>query len=176
MALYELDGVAVQTPPGGSFWVAPSAILIGKVRLQTDASVWFNVVARGDNELIDIGARSNVQDGSVLHTDMGYPLSIGAGVTIGHMAMLHGCTVGDNSLIGIGATVLNGATIGKNCLVGAHALVTEGKVFEDNALIVGAPARKVRTLSADEVAMLTASADHYVQNWKRYAAGLRPQS
>lgn len=176
MALYELDGVAVQTPPQGAFWIAPSAILVGQVKLRTDASVWFNVVARGDNELIDIGERSNVQDGSVLHTDMGYPLSIGSGVTIGHMAMLHGCTVGGNSLIGIGATVLNGAQIGKNCLVGAHALVTEGKVFEDNALIVGAPARKVRTLEDDEVTMLTASADHYVQNWKRYAAGLRLHS
>ena len=176
MAIYDLDGAAVSLPPDGQYWIAPGAVLIGKVALEKDASVWFNVVARGDNELIRIGARSNVQDGTVLHTDMGYPLSIGEGVTIGHKAMLHGCTVGNNTLIGIGATVLNGARIGNNCLVGAHALVTEGKSFGDNALIVGAPARKVRELSDDDVAMLRASADHYVQNAKRYAAGLRAPS
>ncbi len=173
MAIFELDGMAAKTPPEGQYWVAPNASLIGKIELKTEASVWFNVVARGDNELISIGARSNVQDGSVLHTDMGFPLSIGADVTIGHMAMLHGCTIGNNTLIGIGATVLNGAQIGNNSLVGAHALVTEGKVFADNSLIIGSPAKVVRTLSEDEVAMLSASAAHYVQNWKRYAAGLK---
>ncbi len=173
MTSYSLDGTGVKLPQSGACWIAPGAITIGKVELCEDASLWFNVVARGDNELILVGARSNVQDGSVLHTDMGYPLTIGEGVTIGHKAMLHGCTVGDNSLIGIGATVLNGARIGKNSLVGAHALVTEGKSFPDNSLIVGAPARVIRTLDEEAIAMLTASADHYVQNWKRYAAGLK---
>ncbi|MDQ7018412.1 MAG: gamma carbonic anhydrase family protein [Robiginitomaculum sp.] len=173
MAIFELDGVSAITPPEGQYWVAPNANLIGKVELKSEASVWFNVVARGDNELIRIGARSNVQDGSVMHTDMGFPLTIGEDVTIGHMAMLHGCTIGNTSLIGIGATVLNGARIGNNSLVGAHALVTEGKEFPDNSLIVGTPARVVRTLGDDDVAMLKASADHYVQNWKRYASGLK---
>ncbi len=176
MALFQLDDAAVTTPPEGQYWVAPNAHLIGKVELKPGASVWYNVVARGDNELISIGQNSNVQDGSILHTDMGFTLSIGTGVTIGHMAMLHGCTVGDNSLIGIGATVLNGARIGKNTLVGAHALVTEGKEFPDNSLIVGAPAKVVRSLSDDEIEMLKASAEHYVQNWRRYAAGLKPQT
>jgi len=173
MAIFELDGVSAITPPKGQYWVAPNANLIGKVELKSEASVWFNVVARGDNELIRIGVRSNVQDGSVLHTDMGFPLSIGDDVTIGHMAMLHGCTIGNTTLIGIGATVLNGARIGNNSLVGAHALVTEGKEFPDNSLIVGTPARVVRTLGDDDIAMLKASAEHYVQNWKRYAAGLK---
>ena len=173
MAIFELDGVSAITPPKGQYWVAPGANLIGKVELKPEASVWFNVVARGDNELISIGVRSNVQDGSVLHTDMGFPLTIGDDVTIGHMAMLHGCTIGNTTLIGIGATVLNGARIGNNSLVGAHALVTEGKEFPDNSLIVGTPARVVRTLGDDDIAMLKASAEHYVQNWKRYAAGLK---
>jgi len=173
MAIFELDGVSAITPPEGQYWVAPNANLLGKVELKPEASVWFNVVARGDNELISIGVRSNVQDGSVLHTDMGFPLTIGDDVTIGHMAMLHGCTIGNTTLIGIGATVLNGARIGNNSLVGAHALVTEGKEFPDNSLIVGTPARVVRTLGDDDIAMLKASAEHYVQNWKRYAAGLK---
>lgn len=176
MALFTLENAKVITPADGQYWVAPNASLIGKVELKKAASVWFNVVARGDNELISIGERSNVQDGSVLHTDMGFPLTIGADVTIGHMAMLHGCTIGDNALIGIGATVLNGARIGKNTLVGAHALVTEGKSFPDNVLLVGAPAKVVRALTDDEVLMLTASAEHYVQNAQRYAKGLRPQT
>ncbi|PHS28940.1 MAG: gamma carbonic anhydrase family protein [Robiginitomaculum sp.] len=173
MAIFELDGISAIIPPKGQYWVAPNANLIGKVELKTEASIWFNVVARGDNELISIGERSNVQDGSVLHTDIGFPLSIGDDVTIGHMAMLHGCTIGNTTLIGIGATVLNGARIGKNSLVGAHALVTEGKEFPDNSLIVGTPARVVRTLGDDDIAMLKASAEHYVQNWKRYAASLK---
>ena len=173
MAIYELDGMGAKMPPQGQYWVAPNANLIGKVELKNEASVWFNVVARGDNELISIGERSNVQDGSVMHTDMGFPLTIGDDVTIGHMAMLHGCTIGHTTLIGIGATVLNGARIGNNSLVGAHALVTEGKEFPDNSLIVGTPARVVRTLGDDDIAMLKASAEHYVQNWKRYALGLK---
>lgn len=176
MALFELDGIAAILPPKGQYWLAPNASLIGKVELKADASVWFNVVARGDNELISIGERSNVQDGTVLHTDMGFALSIGSDVTIGHMAMLHGCTIGNQTLVGIGATVLNGARIGNNSLVGAHALVTEGKEFPDNSLIVGTPARVVRTLGEDEIAMLKASAEHYVDNWKRYAAGLKEKT
>ncbi len=173
MAQYKLDGIAPVTPPEGQFWVAPNATLIGRIELKKQASIWYNVVARGDNELISIGENTNVQDGSVLHTDMGFPLTIGADVTIGHMAMLHGCTIGHTSLIGIGATVLNGAKIGNYSLVGAHALVTEGKEFPDGSLIVGSPARVVRTLSEDQIKMLKASAEHYVQNWKRYAAGLQ---
>ncbi len=176
MTIFELDGVSAMTPPDGQYWVAPGANLIGKIELKKEASVWFNVVMRGDNELISVGERSNVQDCSVLHTDMGFPLTIGADVTIGHMAMLHGCTIGNTTLIGIGATVLNGARIGNNSLVGAHALVTEGKEFPDNSLIVGTPARVVRTLGDDDVAMLKASAEHYVQNWKRYASGLKAGS
>lgn len=176
MTIFSLDEAAAKTPPQGEFWIAPNACLIGKIELKHEASVWFNVVARGDNELISIGARSNVQDGSVLHTDMGFPLSIGDDVTIGHMAMLHGCTIGHTSLIGIGATVLNGAKIGNYSLIGAHALVTEGKEFPDHSLIVGAPARVVRTLRDEEIVMLKASAEHYVQNWKRYASGLKEVS
>ena len=130
-------------------------------------------VVRGDNDPITIGRNSNVQDGSVLHTDIGWPLTIGEGVTIGHQVMLHGCTIGDNSLIGIGATVLNGAKIGKNCIVGAHALITEGKAIPDNSLVVGAPGRVIRTLDEDAAVMLRASAEHYVENWKKHATQLR---
>ena len=173
MAIYELDGHSIQTEGEGQYWVAETAVVVGKVKLERDASVWFGAVLRGDNELITIGENSNVQDGSVLHTDMGYPLTIGRNVTIGHMAMLHGCTIGDNSLIGIGATVLNGAKIGRNCIIGAHALVTEGKEIPDNSLVVGAPAKIVRERSADDEAALLASAAHYVANWKRYADGLK---
>lgn len=169
--IHSLDG---QSPEliGGSHFVADNATLIGQVRLQPDASVWFNSVLRGDCEWIEVGAGSNVQDGCVLHTDPGYPLTIGDGVTVGHRVVLHGCTIGNDSLIGIGSTVLNGATIGENCLVGAHALVTEGKSFPDRSMIIGAPARVVRELSDEEVAGIRASASHYVENANRYLAGL----
>ena len=157
---------------GDGHFIAPNATVIGNVRLQPNSSVWFNTVIRGDNELIEVGAGSNVQDGCILHTDPGYPLTIGAGVTVGHRVMLHGCTIGDNSLIGIGSTILNGATIGKNCLVGAHALVTEGKSFPDGSLILGSPAKVVRELTDEEIAGMKVSASHYVENAARFATSL----
>lgn len=172
MPLYALDGVAPQLPPENRFWIAPDAQVIGRVRLGTDASIWFGVVARGDNEEIFVGAGSNVQDGAVLHSDPGFALTIGAGCTIGHRAILHGCTIGENSLIGMGATLLNGARIGRNCLVGANALVTEGKEFPDHSLIVGSPAKVLRTLDEAAVLGLRESAEHYVANWRRFAKGL----
>lgn len=170
MSLYALD----ETRPDlhESVWVAPNASVIGDVRAAMDASIWFGVVIRCDNEPITIGERTNIQDNSVLHSDPGYPLKIGADVTIGHKAMLHGCTIGDNSLIGIGATVLNGAKIGKNCLVGAHALITEGKEYPDNSMILGSPARIAKTLGDAHVAQLKMSALHYVQNAARFREGL----
>lgn len=173
MALYALGDSEPQTPAEGEYWVAPDARVMGRVVLHRDASVWYGAVVRGDNDPIVIGEASNIQDLSVLHTDEGVPLTIGKGVTVGHRAMLHGCTVGDYSLIGIGATVLNGAKIGKNCIVGAHALITEGKEIPDSSLVVGAPARVIRTLDEDAAAMLKASADHYVENWKRHRTQLR---
>jgi carbonic anhydrase/acetyltransferase-like protein (isoleucine patch superfamily) len=172
MTLYALDGVRPELPPENRFWIAPDAQVIGRVRLGVDASVWFGVVLRGDNEEIFIGPGSNVQDNSVLHTDPGFPLLIGENCTIGHRAVLHGCVIGDNSLIGMGATILNGAKIGRNCLVGANALVTEGKTFPDNSLIVGAPAKLLRELDEIDVARLRESAARYVANWRRYANGL----
>ena len=174
--LYSLDGVEVETPQGADCWIAPNATLIGRVILRRNASVWFNAVLRGDNEPILIGENSNVQDGAVLHTDMGSPLTLGRDVTVGHLAMLHGCEVGDGSLVGIGAVVLNGAKIGRGCLIGAKALIGEGKVIPDGAMVLGAPGRIVRTLDEESRAQLAAGAAHYVQNWRRYAAGLRPMS
>jgi carbonic anhydrase/acetyltransferase-like protein (isoleucine patch superfamily) len=153
-------------------WIAPNATLIGRVRLAQESSVWFGAVLRGDNEWITVGERSNVQDGCVLHTDMGSPLDIGPDCTIGHLAMLHGCTIGANSLVGIGAVILNGARIGKNCLIGAKALITEGKIIPDNSLVVGAPGKIARVLTESEIASLTASAAHYVANWRRYVREL----
>jgi carbonic anhydrase/acetyltransferase-like protein (isoleucine patch superfamily) len=159
---------------GEGHFIADNASVIGRVRLLEKASVWFNCVLRGDNELIEVGRESNVQDGSVLHTDPGVPLRIGDGTTIGHMVMLHGCTIGNNSLIGIGSVVLNGAHIGDNCLVGANALVTEGKSFPDGSLILGTPAKVVRQLTDDEIAGCRDSAKHYVSNAARFAADLAP--
>ncbi|MEH3085372.1 MAG: gamma carbonic anhydrase family protein [Xylophilus ampelinus] len=171
MAIYELDGVRPQVAPGA--WVADSAQVIGDVRLEEDASVWFGVVVRGDNHAITIGAGSNLQENAVLHTDAGVPLTLGRNVTVGHLAMLHGCTVGDNSLIGIGAVVLNGARIGRDSLVGAGALVTEGKEFPDGSLIVGSPARAVRQLSPEQIEGLRRSGPGYVRNADRFRKGLR---
>jgi carbonic anhydrase/acetyltransferase-like protein (isoleucine patch superfamily) len=171
MALYELDGVAPQLAKGA--WVADSAQLIGNVLLGENASVWFGTVARGDNEPITIGRNTNVQDMSALHSDMGSPLTLGENVTIGHMVMLHGCTIGDNSLVGIGAVVLNNARIGRNCIVGAGSVVTEGKEFPDNSLIIGAPAKVVRTLDEASAAKLRANAQHYVDNSERFRKGLK---
>ncbi len=161
---------------GERHFVAANATLVGRVRLLEDASVWFGSVLRGDNEWIEIGPRSNVQDLSVLHTDPGFELTLGSSVTVGHKAMLHGCTIGDNALIGIGSTVLNGARIGANSVVGAHALVTEGKSFPDGVLIIGAPAKVKRELEEDEIRGISAAADHYVDNARRYLSTLRTES
>jgi carbonic anhydrase/acetyltransferase-like protein (isoleucine patch superfamily) len=174
MPLYALDAITPETPHDGGFWLAPDAHVIGRVRLGADVGIWFGAVLRGDNEPITVGDRSNVQEHSVLHTDIGFPLTIGRDCTIGHRAVLHGCTIGDNTLIGMGAIVLNGAVIGNNCLVGAGALVTEGKVFPDNSLIVGSPAKAIRTLDDQAISRIADSATRYVDNWKRFAAGLKP--
>ena len=174
MSVYRLGEIAPQLPAEGEYWIAPNATVLGNVILHAGASIWFNVVIRGDNDPITIGANTNIQDGSILHTDDGVPLTIGEGVTVGHKAMLHGCTIGDNSLIGIGAVVLNGAKIGKNCLIGANALITEGKVIPDNSLVMGQPGKVVRELDEAAIQGLRWSAAHYVQNWKRYAEGFAP--
>lgn len=171
MAVYELDGVAPQIAE--SAWIADSAQVMGDVALGADASVWFGTVVRGDTAHITIGEGTNVQDASVLHADEGMPLTIGRHVTVGHQVMLHGCTIGDESLIGIGAIVLNGAKIGKNCLVGAGALVTEGKEFPDGSMIIGSPARVVRQLTPEQIEGLRRSAQHYIHNARRFRAGLR---
>jgi carbonic anhydrase/acetyltransferase-like protein (isoleucine patch superfamily) len=171
MALYQLDAHSPQLAP--SAWVADNAQVMGAVTIAADASVWFGVTVRGDTETIEIGEGSNIQDGSVLHADHGKPLKVGKHVTVGHMVMLHGCTIGDESLIGIGAVVLNGAKIGKNCLVGAGSLVTEGKEFADGSMIMGTPAKLVRELSAEQIEGLRQSALHYVDNARRFKAGLK---
>ena len=171
MAVYELDGAAPELAQ--SAWVADSAQVIGKVVLGEDSSVWFGTVIRGDTETITVGAGSNIQDASVLHADYGKPLHIGERVTVGHQVMLHGCTIGDESLIGIGAVVLNGARIGKHCLVGAGALVTEGKEFPDGSMIIGSPAKVVRQLSPEQIAGLKLSAEHYMANARRFRSGLK---
>lgn len=174
MAIYQLGDAPEDRPQlGPGAWVADCARVIGRVTLGAGASVWFGAVLRGDNERITVGARSNVQEGAVLHTDPGFPLTLGEGVTVGHQAMLHGCTVGDGALVGIQAVVLNGAVIGAQSLVGAGALVTEGKVFPPRSLILGSPAKVVRALGDDEVARLGGSAERYVANAARHAAGLR---
>nr|WP_272891534.1 gamma carbonic anhydrase family protein [Stutzerimonas stutzeri] len=167
---YRLGESRVEAHPQS--WVAPNATLVGKIRLDAGASVWFGAVLRGDNELIHIGENSNVQDGSVMHTDMGHPLTLGTGVTVGHNAMLHGCTVGDYSLIGINAVVLNGAKIGRHCIIGANTLIAEGKEIPDGSLVVGSPGKVVRELSDEQKKMLEASAAHYVHNAQRYAREL----
>jgi carbonic anhydrase/acetyltransferase-like protein (isoleucine patch superfamily) len=172
--LYTLDGIGPRLPEDGSAWVAPGARVIGRVVLEAEASVWFNAVLRGDNETILVGRGSNVQDGCVCHTDMGFPLTIGPDCTIGHMAILHGCTVGAGSLVGMGATVLNGAVIGPGSLVGAGALVTEGKEIPDGVLVVGRPAKVVRALTEAESARLVHSAAGYRANIARFRRGLEP--
>lgn len=171
MAVYELDGKSPQL--GAGAWVADSAEVIGAVELGENASIWFGAVVRGDTDTIRIGRNSNVQDLSVLHADAGKPLQIGDNVTIGHQVMVHGCTIGDNSLVGIGAVVLNGARIGRNCIVGAGSVVTENKEFPDNSLIIGSPAKVVRTLDDAAARKLTESAQHYVANARRFAGGLK---
>ena len=173
MAIYELDGTAPEFPADGLYWIADTAAVIGKVRLHTNVSSWYGSVLRGDNEWIEIGTRSQIQDNATLHTDPGFPLTIGRDCVIGHNVVLHGCTIGDGSLIGMGAIVLNGAKIGTNCLVGAGALVTEGKAYPDNSMILGAPAKAVRETDAEVRGMIARGADVYVKRWKRYATGLK---
>lgn len=173
MTVYSLDGVSPDLPQDGRYWIAPDASVMGKVRLKADASVWFGAVLRGDNEWIEIGERSNVQDGCVFHTDMGFPLTIADDCTIGHKAILHGCTIGPCSLVGMGATVLNGVTVGENCLIGANALVPEGREIPNGSLVLGSPAKVVRMLTEAEIAGLKVSAQHYADNARRYAAGLK---
>jgi len=175
MAVFELDGVRPTLPQSGNYWVAESAVVLGNVILHENASVWFGATLRGDNDPITIGKNSNIQDGSVLHTDLGAPLTIGDDVTVGHMVMLHGCAVGDESLIGIGATVLNGAKIGENSIVGAHALVTEGKEIPPNSLVVGAPARVARPVTPKDAEMIAGIAKGYAGNAARFRAGLTVQ-
>ena len=172
MALYDLDGVKPITPESGNYWVAENATVLGRVILKENASIWFNAVLRGDNDPIEIGENSNIQDGSVLHTDHGVPLTIGQNVTVGHMVMLHGCSVGDGTLIGIGSTILNRAKIGKNCIIGAHSLIPEGKEIPDNSLVMGSPGKVVRQLDENAAQMIAASAQVYVDNWKRFKSGL----
>ncbi|PRY26790.1 carbonic anhydrase/acetyltransferase-like protein (isoleucine patch superfamily) [Aliiruegeria haliotis] len=169
--IYALDGIAPEID--ASAWVAPDASVIGKIAVEADVGIWFGAQLRGDNELIRVGVGSNVQENAVLHTDMGFPLTIGRNCTIGHKAMLHGCTIGDQTLIGMGATVLNGAKIGNNCLIGACALITEGKEIPDNSLVMGAPGKVVRQLDEKAIQGLLASALNYQENARRFAAGLR---
>jgi carbonic anhydrase/acetyltransferase-like protein (isoleucine patch superfamily) len=173
MAVFELDGVAPEFPADGRYWIADTAAVIGRVRLKRDASVWFGSVLRGDNEWIELGQRSQIQDNATLHTDPGFPIVIGENCVIGHNVILHGCRIAGNSLVGMGAVVLNGAKIGRGCLIGANALVTEGKEFPDNSLIVGSPARAVRTLDDKAAAMILEGADIYVRRWQDYAKGLK---
>ena len=176
MPLYELDGATPEVPAGGDWWVAPNATLIGRVRLKKHASVWFGAVLRGDNDWIEVGENSNVQDNSVMHTDFGTPTVIGRNVTVGHNVILHSCSIGDNSLIGMGSIVLNNAKIGKNCLVGAGTLIPEGKEFPDGSLIVGSPGRVARPLSAGQLALIAASYQVYVKNYQRFRDGLKQVS
>src|SRR3954464_10737438 len=172
MAVYNLGNVTPELPNDDEYWIAPTASVMGRVILKKNASVWWGATLRGDNDPITVGENSNVQDGSVLHTDTGSPLTIGANVTVGHLVMLHGCTIGDGSLIGIGSIILNGARIGKNCLIGAGALITENKEIPDNSMVMGAPGKVVREIGEQHAIVLQASALHYVENWKRYRAEL----
>jgi carbonic anhydrase/acetyltransferase-like protein (isoleucine patch superfamily) len=172
--IYQLDDVQVKAE--GDYWVADSASVVGNVLLKQDASVWFNAILRGDNDQITVGEGSNVQDGSVLHTDPGFPLNIGDHVTIGHKVMLHGCDIGEGSLVGINSVVLNGAKIGRNCLIGANTLITEGKEIPDNSMVLGSPGKVVKTLSDEQAMGLRVGAAHYVQNAKRFRSGLAVQT
>lgn len=174
MPVYALDKISPRFEDEATNWIAPDAMVIGNVHVGRNAGFWFGAVARGDNEPITVGADTNIQEHAMMHTDPGYPLTIGIGCTIGHRAILHGCTIGDNSLVGMGAIVLNGARIGRNSLVGAGALVTEGKQFPDNSLIIGSPARVVRELDEKAIAGLRASAAHYVANARRFMVGMSP--
>lgn len=173
MAIYEIDGKRPTLPESGDYWVAENAQVMGNVVLRENASVWYGAVVRGDNDPIIVGENSNIQDGSVLHTDVGCPLTIGKDVTVGHMVMLHGCTIGDETLIGIGSTILNNAKIGKNCIIGAHALIPEGKEIPDNSLVMGAPGKIIKDVSELQIQVIKGSALHYVENWKRHRETLK---
>lgn len=170
MPIYSFEGVAPTLPPAGKFWIAPDADVIGKVELAEEVSIWFGAVLRGDIEPIRVGYRSNIQDLSVMHTDAGYPLIVGENCTVGHRALLHGCTIGDNTLIGMGAVVMSGARIGKNCLIAAHALVPEGKEIPDGSLVMGVPGRVVREMSDADIANNAAATERYVRRWRDYTA------
>jgi carbonic anhydrase/acetyltransferase-like protein (isoleucine patch superfamily) len=172
--IYELDGHRPELPAEGQYWIAPNATVIGKVRLRPQSSIWFGAVLRGDNEWIELGERSQIQDNATLHTDPTFPLTIGPNCVIGHNVILHGCTIGANTLIGMGAIVLNGARIPENCLVGAGALITEGKTYPAGSLIVGSPARVLRPLEANDIKMIAGGADIYVRRSKQYAQALKP--
>ena len=172
MPAHSLDGISPDLPAAGTFWIAPNASVIGRVRIGEGVGIWFGAVLRGDNEWITIGRETNIQEHCVFHTDMGSPLRVGEGCTIGHRAILHGCTVGNNCLIGMGAIILNNAVIGDNCLIGAGALVPERRVIPANSLVLGSPGKVARDLTPDEVGRNRISAAHYVANWKRFAAGL----
>jgi carbonic anhydrase/acetyltransferase-like protein (isoleucine patch superfamily) len=172
MTCYRLGEHEPVVPGEGEYWIAPTASVIGKVILKKNASIWFGAVVRGDNDPIEIGENSNVQDNSVLHSDFGVPLTIGSNVTVGHKVMLHGCSIGEGSLVGIGAIVLNGARIGRSCLIGAHALITEGKEIPDFSVVMGSPGKVVRQISPEQAAGLRAGATHYVENWKRFRSSL----
>lgn len=176
MPLYALGAVKAELPADGEYWIAPGAVVLGKVKLAREASVWFGAVLRGDTEHIALGERTNVQDNAVLHTDPGFPLTVGRSCTIGHRATLHSCTIGDNTLVGIGASILNRTRVGKNCLIGAHTLIPEGKEIPDGVLVLGSPGKVVRPLSEDEIRTLTLSADFYVMNWRRFKAELGPDA
>lgn len=175
MGLFRLDDVSVRTPGEGRYWVAPNAIVLGNVHIGEDASVWFNAVIRGDNETVEIGTGSNIQDGCVLHTDPGFPMVIGPDCTIGHMVMLHGCKIGRGSLIGIGSIILNGAVIGEGCLVGANTLIPEGKEIPPRSVVMGSPGKVVREVTETDLARIQSGAEHYRKNWRRFAAGLAAQ-
>jgi carbonic anhydrase/acetyltransferase-like protein (isoleucine patch superfamily) len=176
MTVYSLDGVLPELPPENDYWIAPNAVVIGRVKLDRNVGIWFGAVLRGDNELIHIGEGSNIQEGCVLHTDMGAPLTVGRNCTIGHQAILHGCAIGDNTLIGMGSMILNHTKVGRNCLIGAHALIPEGKIIPDNSLVMGSPGKVVREISVEMAEGLTRSAKNYVKNWRRFAVGMREQS
>lgn len=169
---YSLDGVAVSTD-GDNYFIAPTAAVIGKVRLEKNASVWWSAVIRGDNELITVGENSNIQDGCILHTDIGFPCTVGANATIGHMAMLHGCVIGDGSMVGIGAIVLNGVTVGRNCIIGSNALIPDGKQIPDNSIVMGSPGKIVRQTTEADIAYIKETVDFYVENQHRFKQGLK---
>jgi carbonic anhydrase/acetyltransferase-like protein (isoleucine patch superfamily) len=173
MAIYEWDGARPELPASGNYWIAESAEVMGRVVLQENASVWYGCVLRGDNDPIIIGENSNIQDLSVLHTDIGFPITVGKNVTVGHRVILHACEIGDNTLIGMGSTILNRAKIGRNCIIGANSLISEGKEIPDNSLVMGAPGKVVKELSPQQTQLIKLSALHYVENWQKHQTKLK---